>query len=74
MEHLTTIERHLSTCNQCFRWAMLRWYDVADDHGACLAGRKLLPMLPSLGAALAVVPYESELEYELRTRTHALGR
>jgi hypothetical protein len=71
---LTKIEEHLASCSQCFRFFMLRHTDVADDHGACLAGRKLLPMLPSLGAALAVVPYEPEADFEIRTRTHALGR
>jgi hypothetical protein len=71
---LTKIEQHLASCDQCFRFFMLRWSDVADDHGTCPAGRELLPILPPAGATIAIVHGEPEMDYENRTRTHALGR
>lgn len=64
---LDKIEQHLTECSQCFRFFMLRFCDVADDHGACLAGRKLLPRLGGSGIAL-VVPVEDDVEYEKRKR------
>jgi hypothetical protein len=65
---LDKIEQHLTECSQCFRFFMLRHTDVADDHGACLAGRKLLPMLPRNGVALVLPSPEDDVNFETRTR------
>ena len=68
MEHMTSIERHLTKCNQCFEYFLTRLADMSEDSGACATGRLLLPRIGGSGVALALPSPESDVEHEVRTR------